>query len=114
MRYTKWAFISLNLSSYEYFRTKPRIGAVFDNRLDWRKWTNTVADLIDMRKKVIIFCRQVIKKWKKKRRKRKKIIQKEGRWGCRQGKMGRKKEHNRHVWVVGPAAGENKMEEDNR
>jgi hypothetical protein len=26
--------------------------------------------------------------------------------------MGRKEEHNRYAWVVGPAAGENKMEEE--
>jgi hypothetical protein len=52
-------------------------------------------------------------RWKEReRRKRKIIIQKEERWGCRQGKMGRKEEHNRHAWVVGPAAGENKMEEE--
>jgi hypothetical protein len=29
---------------------------VFVNGLDWKKWIDTVADLIDMRKKVRIFC----------------------------------------------------------
>jgi hypothetical protein len=26
--------------------------------------------------------------------------------------MGRKEEHNRYAWVMGPVAGENKMEEE--
>jgi hypothetical protein len=30
--------------------------AVFENGLDWKKWIDTVADLIDIRKKVIMFC----------------------------------------------------------
>ena len=34
--------------------------AVFGNGLDLRNWTGTVADLINMRKKVKMFC---IKKW---------------------------------------------------
>jgi hypothetical protein len=29
---------------------------VFGNRLDWKKWASTVADLIDVRKKVRMFC----------------------------------------------------------
>jgi hypothetical protein len=30
--------------------------AVFGNGLDWKKWIDTVTDLIDMRKKVRMFC----------------------------------------------------------
>jgi hypothetical protein len=33
---------------------------VFGNGLDWRKWTGTVTDLIDVRKKVRMFG---IEKW---------------------------------------------------
>jgi hypothetical protein len=29
---------------------------VFGNKLDRRKWTNTIVDLIDVREKVKIFC----------------------------------------------------------
>jgi hypothetical protein len=29
---------------------------VFGNGLDWRKWTGTVAYLINMRKKIKMFC----------------------------------------------------------
>jgi hypothetical protein len=46
----------------------------------------------------------------KRKEKKKENNSKRKKMGCRQGKMGRKKEHNRHVWVVGPAAEENKME----
>jgi hypothetical protein len=31
---------------------------VFGNGLDWRKWTGIVIDLIDVRKKVRMFCRE--------------------------------------------------------
>jgi hypothetical protein len=33
-----------------------RMMGVFGNGLDWKKWTGTVADLINVRKKVRMFC----------------------------------------------------------
>ena len=46
--------IILVSSSYKAFLLI--ITAVFANGLNWRKWIGIIADLIDVRKKVRIFC----------------------------------------------------------